>query len=173
MALVLQKATAADLDRIAQIMESGRAYLHAQGSPQWQGGYGPNRASLSRNLAKQEGYILFCDGTLCGYAALISGTDEVYTNIAGGLWAETHGPYLSIHSVALAPSVRGRGLAAQFLHKLVETARSMGYSDVRIDTHACNLPMQRAILRAGFVHRGTVHFPIPNGARMAFQRVIP
>ena len=108
-----------------------------------------------------------------GYSALVEGVDESYTNITQGQWDSTCERYLSIHRVAVSSSVRGMGLARQMMEHLIAAARRLGYRDIRIDTYHRNQIMERVILGAGFLWRGMVLLPIPNGERKAFQLVLP
>ena len=158
-----------DIERILTILESGRKYLQSQGLSQWQNGTGPD-LSLEEDIANNWGYVLVAQGgEICGYAALVEGIDECYTQIKDGCWDDTHEKYISIHGVAIDADFRGKGFAELFMRRLIETAKSIGYHDVRIDTHPLNKIMQKVILRAGFTYRGMVEFNIPDGKRRAYQ----
>ena len=75
-------------------------------------------------------------------------------------------------AVYLAGKMFGmRAAAANFTDE--ELAEAVAYAKnfyqyIRIDTHEKNLPMQKALLKQGFTHRGTIY--IADGtARMAFD----
>ena len=162
-------AEANDIEKILSVLESGRKFLKSQGLSQWQGGYGPG-PHVQRDIANHWGYVLVSEENLiCGYAALVEGVDECYENIKGGSWDHSHEKYISIHAVAIDADFRGKGFAEVFMHRLIETAQSMGYRDIRIDTHPLNEIMQKVILRAGFVYRGMVEFDMPDGKRKGYQ----
>ena len=159
-----------DIEKIMPVIESGREFLHSQGLAQWQNGYGPSRQSVNEDIENHWGYVLISqEDAICGYAALVDGVDDCYTNIMDGCWDDFHEKYISIHGVAIDAGFRGKNLAKRFMRGLIEIAEGMGYQDIRIDTHPLNEIMQKVILRAGFVYRGMVEFDIPDGKRKAYQ----
>jgi RimJ/RimL family protein N-acetyltransferase len=164
----LRYATAEDLDAIEVILDNGREYLREQGLTQWQKGNGPTRADAGQDIARSEGFV-FENGSIQGYAALISGVDEVYTGIYDGAWHERSQQYISIHRVALSESIRGKGQAKAFIDELIAEALREGFHDIRIDTHSGNEIMRRVITDAGFTYRGKVMFPFEDGERLAYQ----
>ena len=164
-------AKANDIEKILSVLESGREFLQSQGLSQWQDGYGPSRY-VEEDIAHKWGYVLISqENIICGYAALIDGVDECYTNIRDGCWDDSHEKYISIHSVAIDAGFRGKGYAELFMRGLIEIAGGIGYRDIRIDTHPLNEIMQKVIVRAGFEYRGAVEFAIPDGKRMAYQLI--
>ena len=170
--MFIRRAVDADLASILAIIRQAREYLAAQGLPQWQGGHGPDRAAVERDLADGEGYVLVTEGAICGYAALTSAPDENYAGITEGQWAEGEDRYASIHRVAIAPTLRGKGLSKQFLHDLVTAAGVLGYRDIRIDTHPQNQIMEKVIFHTGFAYKGMIRLPIPHGERRAYQLLL-
>jgi len=160
-----------DIEKILSVLESGRAFLQSQGLSQWQDGHGPSQY-VEEDIANNWGYVLVSqEDIICGYAALVEGIDECYTNIKDGCWDNSHEKYISIHGVAIDADFRGKGIAELFMRGLIETAESIGYRDIRIDTHPMNEIMQKVILRAGFLYRGMVEFGIPDGKRRAYQLI--
>jgi HD-GYP domain-containing protein (c-di-GMP phosphodiesterase class II)/GNAT superfamily N-acetyltransferase len=164
----LRYATAEDVDSIEIILNGGREYLREQGLTQWQNGNGPTRKTAEQDIARSEGFV-FENGSIQGYAALISGVDDVYTGIYDGAWHECSQPYISIHRVALSESIRGKGQGKAFMDELIAEALREGFHDIRIDTHSGNEIMQRVISDAGFTYRGKVLFPFEDGERLAYQ----
>lgn len=160
-----------DIEKILTILESGRVFLQSQGLSQWQDGYAPSQY-VEEDIANNWGYVLILqEDIICGYAALVEGVDECYTNIKDGCWDNSHEKYISIHGVAIDANFRGKGFAELFMRGLIEIAEGIGYRDIRIDTHPLNEIMQKVILRAGFVYRGMVEFDIPDGNRRAYQLI--
>lgn len=148
MAAGIRPATEADLDAVAAIYDAARAFMRANGNDvQWVGGY-PGRESAARDLAG--GWLLVLDEGAgpVGCMSVLPGPDRTYASIEGEPWLND-GPYTVMHRLAVAESGRGRGGA--LLAWLCER-----HDNVRADTHELNLPMQRALERAGFVRRGTV-----------------
>ncbi len=168
----LRLATTNDLEVIMEIMAEGIRTLRQQQSPQWQGGYGPNHEKIKKDIETNACYLLVTDqDEVVATAALIQGIDPVYTAIQDGSWQE-EGPYLAIHRVAVAKNQRGKKRATLLLSLLLEKAKTLGFSDIRIDTHRLNQPMQKAIIANHFIYRGRVCFPIPNGERLAYQLIL-
>lgn len=166
----IQLATLENLDQIMTIIESARAFLKEQGSPQWQAGHGPNAETLIADIRRGYCWIAVNEGHVVGTASLIPGIDPVYTAIQGGAWdGKDH--YLSIHRFAVAGNSRGQGVGRVFLEELVQQCFRSGYEDVRIDTYPANRPMIEVILKTDFSYKGMVEFPIPDGERNAYQRL--
>ena len=87
-----RKTTEGDLTELMALIEEGIAFLKAQGSPQWQNGYGPKETQIKEDIAKGESYVLVKDGKISASAALVSGDDPVYNAITGAGW-DGNGPY--------------------------------------------------------------------------------
>ena len=54
-------------------------------------------------------------------------------------------------------------------------AADEGFGSVRIDTHPGNIPMQRAIEKAGFVKCGMIKIfdgPEKDGPRIAYEKIL-
>ena len=52
-----------------------------------------------------------------------------------------------------------------------DTARSLGRTSLRIDTHEGNVVMRRMLEKHGFVHRGVIH--LENGdPRVAYEKLL-
>jgi ribosomal protein S18 acetylase RimI-like enzyme len=171
-AIVFQRATTDEVDDIAAIIERATAFLREQGSPQWQGGYGPDRAAVERDVARGEGFVLLCEGKVCAYAALARGVEPCYATLMGGAWDARHDRYATIHRVAVDTALGGQGLGRRLMDELVAQARAWGFRDLRIDTHPMNAIMQKLIARAGFSYVGMIEMPIPHGERRAYQLLL-
>lgn len=170
----VRKAVIGDLPIIMKIIESARIRLKADGSPQWQDGYGPNEASMCAAIQQGVCRVGLLASQLVAVACLIPGIDDVYTAIENGQWADNsdNERYLSIHRFAVFSDFSGQGVATSFLEALKTEAFHHGYRDLRIDTYPKNQAMIRVIEKNGFEYRGMVYFPIPDGERVAFQMVL-
>ncbi len=198
---MLRKVKPEDLDAVEIILAQGREFLRGQGLPQWQDGYGPGREDAAVDISRGEGFALVNaeNGKICGYAALVKGEDEYYTAIRGlnrrvtparedgentgggredgenaglGIWDETWPEYISVHRLALSAETRGKGAAKIFMAELILEAARQGFRDIRVDTYEGNLIMRRVIEGAGFVLKGEIEFPFPNGERLAYQLLV-
>lgn len=170
--LAIKKAKLDDLSKIMTIIDGAKRQLAEYGSPQWQNGFGPNEESMKKAIEEGSCYIAFQKETIIAVACLMTGVDEVYTNIREGQWQEEFDDYLSIHRFAVAREMTGKGIGQSFLAELVKTAKNLGYCDIRIDTYPKNLGMIKIIEKCEFVYRGNVYFPIPDGERVAYQKII-
>ena len=167
-----QQATLSDLPRLTKIMTEAIELLKKQGSPQWQNGHGPTAEKLTEDIKKHRTYILkTADDEIAGTIALIPGIDPAYTAITEGKW-QGDAKYLAFHKVAINQQFRGQKIAAKLLEAAVHEAINLGIQDLRIDTHELNLGMQKVIKEAGFDYCGVVHFPIPDGKRLAYQKIV-
>lgn len=153
-----RKATGADIPAIADIFSDAKAYLRELGLDQWQGDY-PSVKTAEEDVARQSTYILEDElGRVAVTITLFAGEDPLYRG-AEGRW-EVGGSYASIHRMAMAAFVRGKGLSSLLFSNCIEHARKLGVRSIRVDTHPKNHIMQSAILRAGFVHRGTIRVAV-------------
>lgn len=170
MKFYIRKATAKDLPEILEIISQGQAFLKIQGLSQWQGNSAIKVGAIEKDIDDGAGYV-FCYGEkIGGYTSLVHGIDPVYTAITEGQWeADGAHPYVSVHRVSLASSIRGKGLGKIFLAMMVDKAKELSYTDIRIDTHPENVIMQKVIASVGFIYRGVVEFPFFDGKRKAYQ----
>lgn len=161
---MIRRATEADLPRLAEIYDAARAYMRAEGNDQqWVNGY-PSPAQLRADMAGGWLYAMTSDdGRIYGAFALVD-ADEPSYRVIEGAWA-SDAPYAAIHRIASDGSARG------VMRQAVAFARRT-YDHLRVDTHALNRTMQRAILREGFAYRGVIH--LEDGApRLAYDWVGP
>jgi len=171
----IRLAQEADLDEILAIFEAGRAYLREQDIVQWRCGNGPSQEKAERDIREGYSYVLIIDGKIAGYTSLVPGDPgpDRFPELTEGTWDERHPQYVAVHSVALAEFTRGQGIATPFLKEMIAQAIDLGYKDIRIDTHPENQIMQKVMVNAGFVRRGTMVIPeTPSGTRHTFQIIL-
>lgn len=106
----------------------------------------PGRAAELRDAAGRartaDVRVAVLDGALVGTATLAAGGTEL---------ARFAGPdELELRLLAVAPSVRGRGIGAALLHDAVGRARRRGFARLVLDTGARNETAQRLYHRSGF-----------------------
>ena len=105
-------------------------------------------------------FVMEDSKNIYGCFALIGGNDSTYDYIEGGQWS-SNSSYGTIHRIA------GDGTKKGVLEECVQFAR-LKYQYLRIDTHHDNKPMQGAILKNGFSHRGIIY--LANGSpRLAYD----
>lgn len=155
---MIRLAKKEELDRIQEIYAAARGFMRANGNlTQWAGGY-PDDATVLDDIARGQLYVIEED-TVWACFALIHGGEPTYRVIEGA-WAD-ESPYGTIHRVA------GNGMGRGVVAKCMAFARQR-HDHLRIDTHADNFPMQRALEKDGFEYRGIIH--LENGdPRMAYE----
>jgi len=157
----IELATKARLDGILEVYASARAYMREHGNLyQWVGGY-PSRELLEKDIELGQLYLCTEDGEICGVFCYFEGEDPTYREIFDGAWLND-APYGVIHRIAVSRHCRG---VASFCFSYCFSR----CQNLKIDTHADNFPMQRALTKNGFVHCGTIY--LENGdPRFAYQR---
>jgi RimJ/RimL family protein N-acetyltransferase len=136
------------------------------GNPnQWGPTQWPPEALLRRDIARGDSYVCVHEDRVVGTFYFICGKDiePTYAEITDGAWLDDS-PYGVIHRIAVAS--HGRGVASFcFAYALSQCP------NLKIDTHADNLPMQRALEKNGFSRCGIIH--LENGEeRIAFQKTV-
>lgn len=163
MSYTIRPAEFADLPRILEIYAEAREFMRQNGNPNQWWDYHPTESILRDDIPKRQLYVCEQDGDIGAVFAYIQGTDPTYIHIVDGQWLNDE-PYGVIHRIAV--SDRGRGLIAQCFDWALAQC-----SNLRIDTHRDNAPMQRALEKYGFQYCGVIH--IFNGdERIAFHKSI-
>ena len=161
-AMEIRKARPDDIPEILRVYDIARSLMRAAGNfSQWGGGY-PGEALLTADIQAGNLYVMCLGGVIEGVFALIFGEDPTYKYIENGSW-HSNRPYGAIHRLASRGTAHGIARAC-FDYCLGKTQY------LRIDTHADNRPMQRALERFGFQKCGTIY--LADGApRIAFDYV--
>lgn len=145
---MIRIAESKDLTAVLTIYEGARDFMKRTGNPnQWRRNYPPEDRT-KKDIEKGCLYLVTEGEQILGVFYFAVEDDPSYRDVAPTLFAGE--PYGVIHRVAVA--VPGRGVAAQiFDYCRTRSPRLM------IDTHGDNLPMQRALAKAGFTPCGTVY----------------
>ena len=186
--LKYRKAEPADAERIMEIILQAQAQMRALGSLQWQDGY-PARTDIDNDIARGYGYVFEksgtaeepaaagtpqkCDkgrasGAAIAYGAVVFDGEPAYGAIDGA-WL-TGGDYVVLHRLAVADGEKGRGVAAEFLHRVETLAQGRGVKAFRIDTNFDNQTMLQLLERTGFTYCGKVVYR--SGERLAYEKRI-
>ena len=157
---MIRPATSEDVPRIMDIFAAARTFMRRNGNmTQWAGGY-PNEDIVREDIALGECFCIEQDGKVGAVFTLLSRPDPTYSVIYDGAW-KSDAPYGTIHRIATNGSVKG--VVAKAVQFALQT-----HSTLRCDTHADNLPMQRALTKAGFDYCGIIHLETGE-PRMAYQ----
>jgi len=138
---------------LCTITEEAKAQLKDLGLDQWQKGY-PSPEVWQSDIEREITYVAVENGEVLGGFMFQTAPEISYANIDGA-WL-TDGPYASFHRVCVAERARGRGVVGQLFEHGFALARAAGLPSVRIDTHGGNLPMKRALAKAGFTPCGEI-----------------
>jgi len=162
---MIRKAANSDLDRIIEIYETARVFMHTHGNPtQWAGKY-PDKETLVEDIKLGQLYVITDDrdeSTIHGCFALIGGIDPTYIKIYEGEW-KSNTPYGAIHRVA------GDGTVKGIFSSCFEYASRL-FDHLRVDTHKDNIPMQGAVKKCGFKYCGIIHLA-GGDPRLAYEWV--
>lgn len=159
----IRKTTAADVAAAEKIYKDARDFMRAAGNPtQWANEY-PNRESVLDDIENGVGYVCEDGGEILAVFMFKVGRDETYDVIYDGEWLNDE-PYAVIHRIAVADHAHGRGVAGFCFAECFKH-----FPNLKIDTHRDNIPMQRALARAGFERCGIIHLA-SGEERVAFQK---
>ena len=160
--LIIRLADAGDLEAILSLFDTARRFMAANGNPtQWIAGY-PDAAVVREDIARGNCYVCTTAESerIVGTFAFILGEEPTYRLIEQGHWHADR-PYGTIHRMASDGHTRGIARAT-FDYCAART------DYLRIDTHADNRPMLRAITRYGFLPCGVIY--VRDGSpRLAFD----
>lgn len=155
----VRKARHNELGAILDIYEGAREFMRKNGNPtQWGDGY-PHPDTVKADISEGRLHVICENDELFGVFAFINGRDPDYDCIDGE-WLNSL-PYAAIHRVASAGK-RG-GMMAICVEYCLNVCPNL-----KIDTHADNLPMQRSLERLGFTRCGIVYIERA-GERIAYQ----
>lgn len=160
------------VDAMCAITEQAKANMAAMDIDQWQCGY-PNRAVWEADVAAGGAYVILEEGQVAGMFRYADEPEAAYETLEG-TWL-TAGPYATVHRCAVNADLRGRGIIGELFAFACEKAAADGMVSVRIDTHADNAPMRRAVEKGGFKYCGEITLTegVEAGApRIAFEKVL-
>ena len=159
--MIIRKSTLKDVEQIEKIYAHAKEFMRANGNPnQWKGDY-PNAFDAEEDVKNGIGYVCESDGEIVGVFAFNIAVEPTYNTIYNGAW-QNDSPYAFMHRIAV--SNHGKGVVdfcIDYCFKL--------YSNLKIDTHRDNIPMQKVLKRNGFSYCGIIY--LKNGdERLAFQK---
>lgn len=170
--MLVRKASLSDLPQIMEIIQEAKDYLKSSGSKQWNtpDGY-PNSETFEQDIKKDNCYIAEEDNLLYGVVAICAEPDESYES-RPDLWSTAS--YYSIHRIAVGSKARHKGVAVLLVEYAKTLAKSRNISSLRGDTHRLNIPMQKLLLKSGFIYRGEfdlLHHDI-DASRLAYELIL-
>lgn len=151
-----------DLRKIIEIYENARAFMRKTGNlTQW--GEGDNPIKHAADDIRDGLSYVCCEGSeiLAVFVFLADAEDPTYKVISDGAWKECKS-YGVIHRIAVA--AQGKDVAGFCFDWCAARC-----DQLRIDTHADNRPMQRALAKNGFTRCGIIQ-TFDGTDRTAFSR---
>lgn len=159
---MIRLASSTDLPVLEQVYDVARAFMRANGNQdQWSDGH-PNANDLSVDISNHRLYVVERNGEIEGSFVFYIGLDPTYAIIQDGAWLNNE-PYGVLHKVASRQRMTG------VTSEILDYAKGQ-ISNIRMDTHKDNIPMQHFMKKKGFQHVGTIF--LANGdPRLAFHLV--
>ena len=160
---MIQKAQLFQLPQIMQVYAKARMFMAQNGNPlQWGMNY-PPEDMIRQDILDGKCYVNLKDGMISAVFYFAVEADPTY-GVIDGAWLND-APYGVIHRIAVAEN--GKGAAGECFRFAMERCENL-----RIDTHEDNLPMQRCLLKHGFVRCGIIYLE-DGDPRIAYQRSTP
>lgn len=167
----IERTRPEDVPTIMAIYDGARRFMRANGNPdQWPPTY-PAESDILNDIAQENSYTLRDENGIAATFCLPFGPDPTYQEITAPGWLND-APYGAIHRIAINQARDQRGLGTKALRAAEAIALARGISNLRIDTHPANLPMQKAILKNGFTHCGTLTKTESDMLRWAYHKVL-
>lgn len=161
--MIIQNAKKCDIPYILALYDDARSYMRKNNNHlQWINGY-PNYDIVLQDIDNNNLYVMLEHGDIVGVFAFIEGIDPSY-NYIEGKWLNNE-EYGTIHRIASSFKVKG------ILKEAVDFAFRK-VSNVRIDTHEANIPMQNALKKENFTKCGIIYLQSDNTPRIAYQKKI-
>ena len=169
--MVFIQATIEHLDAMCHITQQAKTQLKNMGLDQWQKGY-PSKEIWESDIANGSAWLAVEGSSVLGVFAFQT-TPDVSYGVIDGTWL-TDTAYASMHRVCVSDDCKGKGVAGAMFSYGFSMAKELGFRSMRIDTHEGNIPMQKALTKAGFLPCGKIKLVggcEDGDERIAFEKV--
>lgn len=162
MMIRIRKGTNADINEIMSCYDKARQFMRDSGNQsQWINGY-PSREFVIDDIAKGNNYVGYDnEGAIVMAFAFILGEDPTYSVIEGGEWLNNL-PYGTIHRLGSNGKHRG-------MFEICVNFCMSAIKNIRLDTHADNIVMQKAAEKLDFKRCGIIYCA-DGSPRIAYQK---
>ena len=126
-------ASSGDNAAILHLFNKVTETLLTNGIDQWDGTY-PTLDIISKDIQSSNCWILKDREDIIASFVLNEEQDVQYDQIQ---W-QYHGRVAVLHRVAVSPNSQGKGIGKALCHFAEDSARSMGYQIIRLDTYSRN-----------------------------------
>ena len=144
-----------DMPKIMKITTDAKNLLKQNGSLQWQQGY-PDENTFINDINNNSLYGLYQNDELMAYGAFVYGKDINYVDIDGKWDIPANDKDMAIHRVAVEQNQHGKKYGIKILKYGIKKKKKLGCVTVKVDTHKNNIPMQKSIIKSGFIYKGVV-----------------
>lgn len=152
--MTIRKLEEKDIDQVMKIVQQAKEYFRHSGIDQWQHGY-PYRSDFEKDREEGIGWVVEEQNEIKAYCAISFEPEPAYAKIFSGKWPSDD-PYVSIHRTCVSAKDKGHGYAGKLFAQAGKMAKEKGLSHLRVDTHADNHSMIRAVEKSGFKPCGTI-----------------
>ena len=147
---MIRKATLSDLDGIEKIYNA----LHdleesGEGCTGWKRGIYPTRDTARASIEIGDMFVLEENGEILASGRINTEQVDVYSTVEWEIKANDD-EVTVLHTLAVAPSAKGRGLGTEFVRFYEEYAFKTGRPVLRIDTNERNLPARSLYKKLGY-----------------------
>lgn len=152
---MIRKAKPSEIDKIIAITSACATKMTSEGIFQWDDAY-PNKQAFTKDLQRDELYVLLNEETIIGCITISSIKDEEYNTIE---WLTKDGLQYYIHRLAVHPDFQHQGNAKKLMAFAEVFAKQQNASSIRLDTFSKNYRNQRFYEARGYQQLGDVYFP--------------
>ncbi len=137
-----------DFEKIKILYKNAREFMVKAGNvTQWQD-VEQLIENVKNDILSGKCYVYVDNNNIEGVFCFFVGNDPTYDVIYDGKWLN-NAPYGVIHRIAVG--VHQKGIATKCIQWCLNKC-----SNIRIDTHKDNIPMQKTILKNGFKYCGII-----------------
>ena len=155
----IRKTEKEDIKRVMALYKSAQQFMRENGNPtQWGTEYPWEELVLS-DIDEGLSYVCVDEEEIVGVFYFKIGVDEVYNGLYDGEWLDDKECGV-VHRIASGK----KGVGGFCLDWCFEK-----YPNIKIDTHADNIPMQKLLEKKGFCYCGKIYME-GYGERIAFQK---
>lgn len=159
--MIIRNSNLGDINAIIAIYDYAVEYMQKNNNPnQWRKGY-PGSKIIKEDIEAKKSYLYVKNEQLLGVFYFAIEEEPVYKNIFNGSWINED-PYGVIHRVATIKNKNG--VAGSCVDYCYDKCRN-----IRIDTHKDNIPMQKFLIKKGFVKCGIIYLD-DTSERIAYQK---
>lgn len=152
----IRRAEAGDIRAVAGLYDTVHDYFAGTVNycaPNWQKGRYPTEETARAALRAGALFVMKAGDTLAGAMIIDQAQHPAYKNIPWRV-AAAESQVLTIHTLAVDPACRGRGIGEKLIRFAIDFCRAQGAQAIRLDTHYHNVPARRLYAKCGFSSLG-------------------